>query len=197
MDEVVVGITGASGIIYGIALLRILKDLRIKTHLIISKNAEKVITLEAPIPKVEMEELATEIHDPQDYSSPLASGSCISTKKIGLIIVPCSMKTLAAIAHGYSDNLLTRVADVFIKEKKPIILVPRETPFSGIHLENMLKLANYNITILPPIHAFYTKPKTIDDLVNQFAGKILISFGISNDFHQQWNDDFLNDFDHI
>ncbi|MHC1591373.1 MAG: UbiX family flavin prenyltransferase [Candidatus Helarchaeales archaeon] len=183
MDEVVIGMTGASGIIYGTCLLRHLRELGIKTHLIITSNASDVIKKESSLSKDEIEKLANWVHDPSDFSACIASGSYIGKKRTSLVIVPCSMKTLAAIAHGYSDNLLIRVADVFLKEKKPIVLVPRETPLNVTHLENMLKLASRGIWIIPPIHAFYTSPKTIDDLVSQFIGRILTILGISNDLH--------------
>ena len=186
LDEIIVGITGASGIIYAVKLLEALKSSNTKIHLIISENSEKIIELESPINKTEIQSLARENYDPQDFTSPLASGSFICTKEIAMVIVPCSMKTLAAIAHGYADNLITRTADVILKEKKPLFIVPRETPFNTIHLQNMLSLSQAGAIISPPIPAFYTLPKTIDDLISVFVGKILISLGIPNELHRKW-----------
>ena len=186
MKEIIVSITGASGIIYAIKLLEVLKSSKIKTHLIISKNSDKIMELEAPITKVEIQDLASENHDQSDFTSPLASGSFICSKDIAMIIIPCSMKTLAAIAHGYANNLITRAADVILKEKKPLIIVPRETPFNTIHLKNMWSLSQAGAIISPPVPAFYMLPKTIDDLISDFIGRILTSLGIPNELHQPW-----------
>lgn len=186
MDEVIIGITGASGIPYSIKILKALRSLNRKVHLIISNNAKKVIKLESTVPEAEIRQLASIDYDPQDFSAPLASGSVISMKSIGMVIVPCSMKSLAAIANGYSDNLITRAADVIIKENKKLILVPRETPLSLIHLNNLSVLSKLGVIILPPAPGFYTKPKTIDDLISQIVGRILTCLGIPNDLQKPW-----------
>jgi len=181
--EIIVGISGASGVIYAIRLLETLKDLNVKTHLVITKVAEKVIKSETNLTKSEIIALATHYYDINDLMAPISSGSF---KTDGMVIVPCSMKTLAGIATGYSSNLLLRAADVTLKEGRTLVLVPRETPLSTIHLLNMYKVAQAGAIILPAMPAFYHKPKTIDNLINYIVGKILDAFNLEHKLYKRW-----------
>ncbi len=181
--KIVVGITGSSGVIYGVSFLHALKKLEIETHLVLSKWAEKNIKLEmdenADLPK----NLANHVYDEGDMTASISSGSF---KTNGMAIIPCSMKTLASIANGYDDNLISRAASVTIKEGRKLVVVPRETPLSNIHLSNMLRLSEIGVTILPAMPGFYHKPKTINDLVLHIVGKTLDQFGIENDVFKRW-----------
>ncbi|MCR4402045.1 MAG: UbiX family flavin prenyltransferase [Firmicutes bacterium] len=181
--RLVVGITGATGAIYGIRVLEALKAGGIESHLVISPWGEKTIEVETSYSVATVKALASHCHDPSALDAPISSGSYLTA---GMIIAPCSMKTLAAIANGYSENLLERAADVTIKESRPLVLVVRETPLSAIHLENMLKLARLGVTIMPPVPAFYCRPRSIDDVVNHLVGKILDRFGLSHDLFPRW-----------
>lgn len=168
--RLVIGISGASGVIYAVRLLKILRELDIETHLVITKAGETNIELETELPSIETKKLSTQYYEIDNLSAPIASGSFLTD---GMVVIPCSMKTLAGIATGYSDNLLLRAADVSIKERKTLILVVRETPLSAIHLRNMLKLASTGVTIMPASPAFYNEPKKINDLVDYIVGKVL------------------------
>jgi len=179
-----VAITGASGVHLAIRLLEILKEKEVKTELIISKNAEKIITIETDYKISDIRKLAYKNYDVDDLLAPPASGSY---KLDSMIIIPCSMKSLSAIANAYANNLITRAADVAIKEKRTLILVVRETPFSAIHLENMLKLAKLGVTIFPPIPSYYIKPKDIDDLIEFTIGRILDQIGIESNIKRWGN----------
>ncbi|SHE62865.1 4-hydroxy-3-polyprenylbenzoate decarboxylase [Desulfofundulus australicus DSM 11792] len=183
--RIVVGITGASGAIYGITLLEQLKFLGIETHLILSPWAAKTIALETRWTPEEVMALASHSYTASDLSAPLASGSFLHR---GMVIAPCSMKTLASIAWGYSDNLITRAADVTIKEKRPLILLTRETPLNAIHLENMLKLARLGVFIMPPVPSFYQHPQTIEELILQTTGRVLDLLGIENNLVKRWGE---------
>ena len=181
--RLVVGITGSTGVIYGIRLLEILKKLNIETHLILSEWASKCISMETEYTVDYVMSLATNASDEKNMASSVSSG----THRIdGMIVAPCSMKTLSAIANGYDDTLIARAAGVTIKESRKLILMARETPFSAIHLENMLKLSRLGIVILPPVTEFYTKPKSIDDIVNHGVGKCLDQFDIEHDLYPRW-----------
>lgn len=181
--RIVVALTGATGAIYGITLLHQLNKLGVETHLIMSRWARQTIELETNYSPNQVAELASHLHDEDNLAAAVASGSF---KHQGMIIVPCSMKTLAGLAHGYAENLIIRAADVTLKEGRPLILVPRETPLNTIHLENMLKLARAGAVILPPMPAFYHHPSTIQDIVNQTVGRILDRLGLENDLVQRW-----------
>jgi len=179
----IVAITGASGVVYGKRLLKVLREKNVETHLIISKAAEKVIEHELEMTRNDMEKLANHAYDVDDLSAPVVSGSF---KTDGMIIIPCSMKTLAGIAHGYSDNLVLRAADVTLKEKRRLILVPRETPLNAIHLRNMLGLAEQGVVIVPAMPAYYHKPRDVDDLVDFVVGKVLDLLGIEHTLYKRW-----------
>jgi len=181
--RLIVAITGASGVIYGKRLLEVLRERNIETHLIISKAAEKVIRHELETTKMDLERLAVHVYDVEDLSAPIVSGSF---KTDGMIVIPCSMKTLAGITHGYSDNLILRAADVTLKEKRKLILVPRETPINVIHLRNMLDLASQDVLIVPAMPGYYHKPTKIEDLVDFVIGKVLDLLGIEHKLFKQW-----------
>lgn len=181
--RIVLGITGASGTIYGIRLLEALKELAVETDLVISDWAMETMKLETVYQPDEIRALASRSYPNQDLAAPISSGSTLTD---GMVVAPCSMKTLAAIANGFSNNLIERAADVTIKEGRKLILAVRETPLSPIHLENMLKLARLGVVIMPPAPGFYTRPQTIDDLINFQTGKILDRLGIKHHLYQRW-----------
>ena len=181
--KVVVGISGASGVIYGIRLLEELKKIKTETHLIISAIAMDIIEHETNYSVKSVEELADYIHDENDLNAIVNSGSF---KFDTAIIIPCSMKTLSAISNGYGDNVITRVADVTLKERRQLIIVPRETPLRTVHLENMVKISKEGAVILPAMPGFYHNPETIDDQINFIVGKIFDIMGIDNNLFTKW-----------
>ena len=188
--RLIVAITGATGVIYGIKLLEIFKKIDVETHLIISKWAWKIIEEETDYSPEYIKELACYYYESDNFNVPIASGSY---KTEGMVVVPCSMKTLSSIAHGYAADLITRAADVAIKDKRKLILVPRETPLSVIHLENMLKLARLGVIILPPMPAFYYKPVNLEDIYNYTFSRILDQFGIDNHLFKRWGEGGSNE----
>lgn len=191
--RVVVGITGATGAVYGIRILAILRQLNIETHLVMSKWAIATLKYEAATTAAEICRLASKVYSFKDMAAPIASGSFVHD---GMIIVPCSMKTLAAVRTGICDDLISRAADVSLKEGRRLILVVRETPLSDIHLSNMLFLRQAGATIFPPVPAFYNRPQSLDEMVDQSAGRILDCLGIYTDGFRRWNG-FEKDNDHV
>lgn len=181
--RIIVGITGASGAVYGIRLVEQLKLLEVETHLVLSTWARSTIKLETGLDPESLMEQAHACYDAGDLAAPPSSGSFLHH---GMVVAPCSMKTLAAIACGFTDNLIARAADVTIKEGRRLILLPRETPLNPIHLENMLKLARLGITIMPPMPAFYQQPRTIDDLVTHTVGRVLDLLGLDSPLVKRW-----------
>lgn len=181
--KVVVGISGGSGAIYAVSLLKALKEMNIETHLVVSTMGEYVTEHECGISLEELKGMATHFHDNKNFAAPIASGSF---KVDSMVVIPCSMKTLAGIASGFSDGLLTRACDVTIKEQRKLILVPRETPLSPIHLENMLKLSKMGVSIVPPTPGFYNHPETLEDIVLNMTGRILDMMGIDNALVNRW-----------
>ncbi|TFG29735.1 MAG: UbiX family flavin prenyltransferase [Promethearchaeota archaeon] len=173
---VLIAITGATGIHIAIKLLEILKEMGLERELIISKSAEEVIKLETNYDLSQIRNLASKNYDFNDLTAAPASGSYKIEN--GMIIVPCTMKTLSAIANGYADNLITRAADVMIKEQRKLVLVVRESPLSAIHLENMLKLARLGVVIAPPVPSYYIEPKSVNDLIIYTVGRILDQINI-------------------
>ncbi|RJE25974.1 Phenylacrylic acid decarboxylase [Aspergillus sclerotialis] len=182
--RIVIGVTGATGTIFAVRLLEQLRQLNIETHLVMSKWASVTLKYETDIKDAQIRDLATFNYATRDLSAPISSGSFLHD---GMIIVPCSMKTLAAVRTGFCDDLISRAADVSIKEGRKLMMVVRETPLSDIHLDNMLALKRSGATIFPPVPAFYTRPITIDDLINQSVGRMLDSFGIHTDDFERWN----------
>ena len=183
--RLIVAITGASGVIYGKRLLEALRSKNIETHLIVSQTSKEVIKHELDATASDIENLANYVYKADNWGSPVVSGSF---KTDGMVIIPCSMKTLAGIAHGYSDNVILRAADVTLKEKRKLILVPRETPLNSIHLRNMLELAENGVCIAPAMPAYYHKPKRIEDLVEFVVGKVLDILGIEHTLYKRWRE---------
>jgi 4-hydroxy-3-polyprenylbenzoate decarboxylase len=179
----IVGISGSSGSILGIKLLEFLWSANFETHLVISKPAESIIPLETEYEVEDVRKLATKIYDHQDFFAPIASGSF---KTDGMVIIPCSMKTLAGIASGYSNNLILRAADVCLKERRKIVLITRETPLSYIHIKNMKTVTKAGAVVVPPMLSFYSKPKTVEDMINFNLGKVLDVLGIDNKLYDRW-----------
>jgi 4-hydroxy-3-polyprenylbenzoate decarboxylase len=183
--ELIVAITGASGAIFGIRLLEILKTIdNVQTHLIISKSANITIKHETNYQLSQLKALANFCYNIEDIGACLASGSY---KMDGMIIAPCSTKTMSSIAHSYCDNLISRAADVILKERKKLVLLLRETPLHLIHLRNMLAVTENGGIIYPPVPAFYGNPKDIDDLINQTLYRVLDLFDIDNGQLKRWN----------
>ena len=183
--KLIIGITGSTGVIYGVRLLQVLKEKNIKTHLIITEWAKKCLTMETEFKPDEVKSLAATASDEANMAASISSG----THKIeGMIVIPCSMKTLSSIANGYDETLVARAAGVTLKESRKLILVTRETPLTAINLENMLKLARLGVVILPPMPGFYTKPKTIDEIVNHTVGKCLDQFNIEHTLYKRWGE---------
>lgn len=179
-----VGMSGGSGSVYGVRLLEELKRLKVETHLIISSAARETLAIETDYKLGYVEALASRVHRFNDIAGAPASGTF---RTQGMVVVPCSMKTLSGIASGYSDNLLLRAAEVTLKERRPLVLVPRETPLTTIHMENMLKVARAGAIVLPAMPGFYNSPTTIDELVGQIVGKVLDVLNIEHHLYEQWN----------
>jgi 4-hydroxy-3-polyprenylbenzoate decarboxylase len=184
MKRLIVGITGASGVIYGIRLLQVLKQGgELETHLVLSQAAKATIAQETDWKISEVEALASTVHNPNDIGASVASGSFVT---MGMVIVPCSIKTLSAVANSYSADLMSRAADVCLKEGRPLILCVRETPLHLGHLRLMTHAAEIGATILPPIPAFYGHATTVDEIVDGTIGRILLRLGIDNDLYTRW-----------
>src|SRR5262249_51603854 len=183
-QRLVVGITGASGAIYGVRLLERLRELDVETLLIATRWSRVTSEDETPYSFAEVKKLADEVHAENDLAAPVSSGSFLTR---GMVIAPCTVKTLAAVATGFSHNLVARAADVTLKERRPLGLAVRETPLSSIHLRNMLTLTELGATILPPVPAFYHRPKEIDDIVDQTVLRILDQFAFELDAGSRWH----------
>jgi 4-hydroxy-3-polyprenylbenzoate decarboxylase len=184
--RIVVGISGASGVIYGVRLLRLLKETKYETHLIISKSGKLNIKIETNYQPDEVEAMADCVYDHKDIAASLASGSFLTE---GMVVVPCTVKTLSGIANSYNENLLVRAADVTLKEKRKLVLVVRETPLHKGHLRLMSMAADMGAHILPPVPSFYHMPKTIDDIIDQTIGKIFDYLGIKHTLFKRWGDE--------
>ncbi len=183
MKRVVVGITGASGVIYGIRLLEVLRELNVETHLVITEAGQENIRIETKLAVEGVEELASRVHDITDLAAPISSGSF---KTDGMVIAPCSVRTLSGVAHSYGENLLIRAADVTLKERRRLILIVRETPLHKGHLELMFKVADLGGVILPPVPAFYHGPRRIEDLIDHTVGKALDIMQIDHSLYKRW-----------
>ncbi len=182
--RVIVGISGATGIIYGIRLLERLRQASVETHLVMSRWGGRTLLHETAYSREQVEALAHVSYAPSDMGAAISSGSF---QTAGMIVAPCSAKTLAAIAHGYGDSLVHRAADVVLKERRRLVLSVREAPLSDIHLENMLKLSRMGAVILPPMPAFYQKPQTLDDIVDHTVARMLDQFGIEVPGAARWS----------
>lgn len=180
----IVGMSGASGVIYGVRLLEVLHELGEPTHLVVSNAATRNLAIETEVTLTDVCSLADMVYDVADVGAAVASGSFLSR---GMIIAPCTIKTLSAIANSYNENLLVRAADVCLKERRPLVLMVRETPLHKGHLELMSKAASLGATILPPVPAFYHHPKSIQDIIDQSVGKALDQLGIEHKLFRRWS----------
>jgi 4-hydroxy-3-polyprenylbenzoate decarboxylase len=183
MKRIIVGISGATGAIYGIRLLEVLSKSNVETHLVITEAAEKTIRMETDWKIGQLNSLVKVVYDIKDVGADIASGSFHTD---GMVVMPCSIKSLSAIANSFNVNLLIRAADVTIKERRKLVLAVRETPLHKGHLNLMMNLADLGVIILPPIPAFYFHPKTIDDLINHTVGKVLDLFHIEHNLFARW-----------
>ena len=183
-QRIIIGLSGASGAIYGIRLLETLKPLPIETHLIISRTAQITLACETDYTLPQLHALADAVHAPQGMAASISSGSF---KTMGMIIAPCSMRCLGEIASGVTTTLLTRAADVVLKERRKLVLLARETPLHSVHLRNMAVLSDMGAIIAPPVPAFYNRPQTLDDIVNHTVGRVLDLFDISHGLVKRWN----------
>ena len=181
--KIVVGMTGASGSIYAVRLLQVLREAGCKIHFVASESGWQVIEYECGLTQADIEKQVTRVYDVNQIGSAIASGSF---RMDAMVIVPCSMRTLGGIANGVADNLLMRAADVAMKEGRPLYIVPRETPLSAIHLENMLKLARLGVRIIPAMPGFYHRPKDMDELINMMVGKICDQIGVEHTLFERW-----------
>jgi 4-hydroxy-3-polyprenylbenzoate decarboxylase len=182
--RLIVAITGATGSIFGVRLLQVLQGSDVETHLVLSRWGARTLVHETPYTVEEVRRLATHSYSEGDQGASLSSGSFVT---MGMVVIPCSMKTLSAIAHGHGEDLVHRAADVVLKERRRLVLAVREAPLSDIHLENMLKLSRMGVVISPPVPAFYNHPKTIDDVVNHTVNRTLDMFDIHLDVAERWS----------
>jgi len=181
--RIIVAITGATGTVLGIRTLQMLNDAGVETHLVVSKWGARTLLHETPHTVEYVKSLAAVVYGDSDQGAAISSGSFVTD---GMIVAPCSVRTLAAISHGHGDNLIHRAADVILKERRRLLLMVRETPLSEIHLENMLKLSRMGVVIMPPMPAFYTNPQTVEDIINQSVMRALDQFGIHLDIAGRW-----------
>jgi flavin prenyltransferase len=183
MSRIIVGISGATGIIYGMRMLKALREAGVETHLVITQSAVKNLELETECTVETLESMANVVYDIDDIGAAIASGSF---KVDGMVVAPCTIKTLSAIANSYNFNLLVRAADVTLKERRRLILLVRETPLHEGHLELMMRVTRMGGIIMPPVPAFYHIPKTIEDIINQTVGKVLDLFSIDAELFKRW-----------
>ena len=181
--KIVVGITGATGTVFGVRTLQVLKDAGVETHLVMSKWGARTLLQETPHTVEYVKSLATVAYSDADQGAPISSGSFLTD---GMIIAPCSVRTLAAVANGHGDNLVHRAADVILKERRKLVMMVRETPLSDIHLENMLKLSRMGVVMTPPMPAFYNNPQSLDDVVNHIVMRALDAVGVHVDVVSRW-----------
>ncbi len=183
--KVIVGITGATGAVLGVRLLQTLGGCQgVETHLLVSKWGQQTLEHETAYSLQDVRAMAAVSHAAGDLGATIASGSFLTD---AMVVAPCSMRTLAAIAHGLSDNLIQRAADVIIKERRRLVLLPREMPLSAIHLDNMLTLARLGVTIMPPVPAFYNHPQTVDDIVDHIVARVLDQLGLDAGGARRWD----------
>ena len=183
-SRLVVGISGASGVIYGVRLLQALKDLPVETHLVMTRTAEITLGHETKIKVADVRRLADAAYGIDDLAAAISSGSF---RTMGMIVAPCSMRSLGEIANGITSNLLTRAADVVLKERRRLVLMARETPLHAIHLRNMTRLAEMGAIIAPPVPAFYSQPQTLDDVIDHTVGRVLDLFDLDTGKVKRWS----------
>ena len=183
--RLIIGMTGASGAIYGVRLLQACRDLGLEVHLCMSKAAELTLSYELDLKSAEVKALAHKAYAPADIGAAIASGSF---RTRGMVIAPCSIRTMAEVATGTTSSALTRAADVVLKERRPLVLMLRETPLHAGHLENLLKLARLGAIVAPPVPAFYIRPRSVDDLVDHAVGRVLDLFDLDSDLPHRWRE---------
>ena len=184
--RLIIGISGADGVCIGKRLLETLKEMaQVETHLVVSRAAERNFQLECGIDAEAVRALADYAYEPEDLAAKISSGSFVTD---GMIVAPCSMKTLSAIVHGYADNLLTRAADVCLKENRRVVLMPRETPLGLVHLRNLLSAAEMGCAVVPPMMTFYNKPKSIEDQIDHVIGKAVMQFDLESARFRPWEE---------
>lgn len=183
-QRLIVAMTGATGTIFGVRLLQLLDGTDVETHLVVSEWGARTTLHETSFALDDVRRLATVSYEPDDQGAAISSGSFITS---GMIVVPCTMRTLAAVAHGHGDNLIHRAADVVMKERRKLVLAVREAPLNDIHLENMLKLSRMGVVICPLVVSFYTNPRSIDDIINYTVARLLDQVGIHLDVAARWN----------
>ena len=186
MSRIIIGISGASGVIYGIRLLEMLRTLQVSTHLIMTKAAELTVAHETDWKIADIKRLADSCHPIEDIGAAPASGSF---RTMGMVIAPCSMRTVAELATGVTGNLLTRAADVVLKERRQLVLMVRETPLHSVHLRNLSTLSDLGAIIAPPVPAFYARPRSVDEMVNHTLGRVLDCFELDSGTVKRWGED--------
>lgn len=186
--RLVVAITGATGAVFGVRLLETLRELEVETELCVSRWGARTIEHETSLSVAEVQRLATRSYGATDQSAPISSGSYPTD---GMIVAPCSMRTVAAIAHGISDNLVQRAAEVVLKERRRLVVVAREMPLSEIHLENLLRLARLGVAVMPPVPGFYNHPTSVADIVDHVVMRVLDQFGLTVESQPRWNGELL------
>ncbi len=182
-NRLIVGLTGATGAIYGVRLLQMLQRTGVESHLVMSRWAARTLVHETDYTPAQVEALATKVYPLTDQGAAISSGSFVT---LGMVVAPCSMKTLSAIANGHGDNLIHRAADVILKERRKLVLMTREAPLNDIHLENMLRLSRMGVVIFPPVPSFYNRPATLDDIVNYTVIRVLDQVGVHLDARERW-----------
>lgn len=184
--RLIVGISGASGVVYGVRMLEMLRELDVETHLVMSRAAEMTLAYETDWKPTAVKELASVVHPIGNIGASISSGSF---RTMGMVIAPCSMKTLAEIATGSSTTLLTRAADVVLKERRRLVLMARETPLHGVHLRNMLTVTDLGGIVAPPVPAFYSRPKTLDEMIDHSVGRVLDLFDLDTGRLRRWGEE--------
>ena len=182
-QKLIIAMTGATGSIFCVRLLELLQGSDVETHLVMSKWAKRTLDYETEYSLEQIQDLAAEVYPLHDQGATISSGSFLTS---GMVVIPCSMRTLSAIAQGAGDNLIHRAADVILKERRKLVLVARESPLNEIHLENMLKLSRMGAMVMPPMPAFYNLPQNLDDMVNHVVGRVLDQFEIHLDVVKRW-----------
>ena len=182
--NLIVAITGATGTIFGIRILQLLQGTDVDTHVVISRWGARTLAEETEYTVEQVQAMATHAYPIGDQGAPISSGSFVT---LGMVIAPCTMNTLASIAHGHGDNLVHRAADVTLKERRKLVLLVRESPLNDIHLENMLKLSRMGVVIFPPVPAFYNRPQSLDEMISHVAMRALDQFGLHLDVMRRWD----------
>lgn len=183
--RLIIGLSGASGVIYGVRLLQVLQPLPVETHLVMTKTAEVTLAHETDWKIKDVKALANHVHAATDLAAPISSGSF---KTLGMVVAPCSMRSLGEIATGISSSLLTRAADVVLKERRRLVLLPRETPMHAVHLRNLATVAELGAIVAPPMPAFYNRPKTVEDIVDHTVGRVLDLFDMEAGVVKRWGE---------